>query len=146
MYLITSPQVGIVIPVFNRKELTLRCLEKLFADALSNFNVIVVDSGSTDGTVQAVAEKFTQAEVLQTASSDWWAAATNAGIRHAMHNGCQFVLTCNDDNQLSSYAIGKLLAVAEKHPNSIVAATVCDLNNIDTVIFAGRRRSRVTDR
>lgn len=146
MHSYTGPKVGIVIPVFNRKELTLCCLEKLCADAPSSFRVIVVDSGSTDGTPQAVAEKFSRAVVLQTTPSHWWAAATNAGIRDAMQNGCQYVLTCNDDNQATSATLEKLVAVAEMHRNSIVAATVCDQNSIDTVLFAGRRRSRVTDR
>ena len=139
-------KAGIVIPVFNRRELTLRCLESLFSTGSEEFRVIVVDSGSTDGTQKAISEKYPEVMLIQTSPSDWWTAATNAGIRNTMEAGCKYVLTYNDDNQASLDVLHRLITVAEQYPRSIVAAAVCDLNNPDTVIFAGRRRSRVTDR
>ena len=139
-------RVGIIIPVFNRRELTLRCLEGLFSSNPVNFRVIVVDSGSTDGTQPAIAEKYPDVIILQATPSDWWAAATNTGIRNAMRAGCKYVLTYNDDNRASSSVLKKLITVADKQHDSIIAATVCDLHRTDTVIFAGRRRARLTDR
>jgi len=141
----STPKSATVIPVFNRREITLRCLEKLLFPAMDTL-VIVVDSGSTDGTQQAIRAKYPQVILLQADPSAWWAAATNVGIRHAMNSGCKYVLTCNDDNLVVPDALYKLISMAETRPGSIVAATICDMNNPDTVIFAGRQRSRLTDR
>ena len=140
------PKTAVVIPVFNRREITLRCLEKLCSGTALDICVIVVDSGSTDGTPQAIREKYSQVILLQADPSAWWTAATNAGIRWALEAGCQYLLTYNDDNQASLEVLHKLMTVAEKNPASIVAATICELHSPDTVIFAGRRRSRFTDR
>ena len=146
MVALSNPKTAIVIPVFNRREITLRCLEKLFSSAAMDTCVIVVDSGSTDGTQQAISEKYPQVILLQADPSAWWAAATNIGIKKAMSSGCKYVLTCNDDNLVSPDILHKLISVAEVHPGSIVAATICDLNHNDTVIFSGRKRSQLTDR
>ena len=61
MSLLTSaprPDVSIVIPVFNKLELTKVCLDsihKVGADA--SFEIIVVDNGSTDGSRQWLADQ-----------------------------------------------------------------------------------------
>ena len=138
--------VAVIIPVLNRKNVTLRCLGRLCDGDTMMFQIIVVDSGSIDGTQQIIREKYPQVTLLQADPSTWWAAATNIGIRKAMSSGCKYVLTCNDDNLVSPDALYKLISTAETHPGSIVAASICDLHNSDTVIFAGRQRSRLTDR
>lgn len=55
----SEPQVSVVIPTFNRKEKLLRCLELLSQQTLdpTQFEVVVVDDGSTDGTEQSVLER-----------------------------------------------------------------------------------------
>ena len=53
-------QVGIVIPVFNRKDVTLLCLKQLRQIEWGEMCpvIIIVDDGSTDGTGAAVRERF----------------------------------------------------------------------------------------
>ena len=49
---LSGPELSVVIPTFNRKDKLLRCLQKLSRQSLpaAQFEVIVVDDGSTDGT------------------------------------------------------------------------------------------------
>ena len=139
-------RVAVVIPVFNRKNITLRCLDSLVSALDRNTRIIVVDSGSTDGTPQAVREKYRDVVLLETSSASWWAAATNTGIKDAIEAGYNYVLTCNDDNIASSSSIAGMMDVARSNPDSIIASVICSLDDPEIILFAGRKRSRVTDR
>ena len=50
-----SPRVSIVIPTYNRAEMVLECLESVFTQTYSDYEVIVVDDGSTDHTESVLA-------------------------------------------------------------------------------------------
>jgi glycosyltransferase involved in cell wall biosynthesis len=50
------PAVGVVIPTFNRSAILMRCLNHLESQTLKNFEVIVVDDGSSDDTKMRLAE------------------------------------------------------------------------------------------
>lgn len=139
-------RIAVIIPVFNRKNITLRCLDSLISGHINSLRVIVIDSGSTDGTAQAIRDNYRDVILLQTSPASWWAASTNLGIRNAIQAGCQYVLTCNDDNVISPETITGLLDVADGHPDSIVSSVICSFDNPDVVLFAGRKRSRFTDR
>lgn len=51
--------VSIIVPVYNVKEYLIKCLDSLSAQTLNNYEVIVVDDGSTDGSGE-MAEKYCQ--------------------------------------------------------------------------------------
>lgn len=139
-------ETAIVIPVFNRREITLRCLDSLASLDARKFCIIVVDSGSTDGTREAIRKHFPDVILVEATSESWWAAATNLGIKEAEKLGCDYVITCNDDNYIPPQSLQRLLDTAEKNPRAIIAATVCYYDDRSTVLFAGRKLSRLTDR
>ena len=138
--------IAVIIPVFNRKNITLRCLDTLVSDHITSLRIIVIDSGSSDGTPQAIRDKYSDVILLETSPASWWAASTNLGIRDAIQAGCHYVLTCNDDNVVLPATITKLMNVAEERPDSIVSSVICSFDNPDLVLYAGRRRARFTDR
>lgn len=138
--------VAVVIPVFNRKDTTLRCLDSLLSANSPGILIIVVDSGSTDGTREAIHANYPQVRLLETGSESWWAAATNLGVREAIQSHCKYILTYNDDNVATSGLVAQLVESAQQHPYSIISSVVCSLHNPDTVLFAGRKRAHITDR
>ncbi len=137
---------AVVIPTFNRCSTLLFALSRIFETLPPTHQVIVIDSGSSDDTLDAVRQKFPQVAPIKGNSSMWWAAAINRGIEKARELGCSYVLTYNDDNAATPGLFANLTRAAENTPNAIVAATCCYLENPRVVFFAGRMRAQGTDR
>ena len=137
---------AIVIPTFNRRATLLSALKSVFELLPPDHFVVVVDSGSSDGTSAIVSKQFPQVVLLQGNSSMWWAAATNLGIRKAREMGCSYVLTYNDDNVATPGFFQALADAARLYPDSIISAVCCYLDRPGIVFFAGRMRAKHSDR
>jgi len=75
-----KPQISLIIPSFNTRELLKNNLESLFKlNCRFPFEVIVVENGSSDGSAKMVREEFPQVELIQ---NDW-----NSGFAHACNQG-----------------------------------------------------------
>ena len=59
----TWPRVAVIVPVKDRRERMLRCLRALLAQDYPDFNILVLDNGSTDGTAEACRELAAGADV-----------------------------------------------------------------------------------
>ncbi len=126
-----------VIPVHGRVEQTLRCLQSLEAGTVVPA-VVVVDDGSPDGTAQIVRRHYPDVVVLAADGHQWWAGATNTGVRDALARGANYVLTVNNDGVVDPRAVERLLA-AERvcGPNAILSARRGDLAQPERVRSAG---------
>ena len=76
------PFFSIIVPTYNRVELLRRTLESVWAQRFTDFEVIVIDDGSTDGTREWLAIHGQPAHVIPQANSGP-SAARNAGAKHA---------------------------------------------------------------
>jgi GT2 family glycosyltransferase len=92
------PKVSIVVVTYNNLDLTRRCLESLYAQTeWPNFEVIVVDNASSDGTpeyLRDVRNGWPGFEVILNPENAGFARASNLGLRRA--SGDYFVLLNND--------------------------------------------------
>lgn len=90
------PATWITIPIFNRREITLGCLENLRRNGvLAWSHVVVCDGGSTDGSVEAVRAEFPEVTVLQ--GKWWWMEGIRAGMEYAQQHGAEIYVWLNDD-------------------------------------------------
>jgi glycosyltransferase involved in cell wall biosynthesis len=77
-----SPTVSVIIPTFNRWPLVGDAIDSVLAQSYGDFEVIVVDDGSTDGTVQQLSRFGSPLRVLQQPNRGV-SAARNLAARHA---------------------------------------------------------------
>ena len=91
--------IAIILPVHNRKDTTLNCIKQL--QTISNkdfeFDVIVIDDGSSDGTCEAIIKSYPHINILKGDGNLWWSGAINVGFKYAITNNYNFVYTLNDD-------------------------------------------------
>ena len=77
----TSPLVSVIVPVFNGEQFLSRCLDSIFAQTKPDFEVLVVNDGSTDGTASILADyaaRHQQLVVLEQANAGQGAARNRA--------------------------------------------------------------------
>ena len=77
-----DPKVTVIIPVYNCRETVSEAIESVLAQTLQDFELSVVDDGSTDGTDRAV-ERYRDRVTLLRQENRGPAVARNAGIRKA---------------------------------------------------------------
>ncbi len=117
----TAFDCSIVIPLFNRAELTEQCLVKLSEvthDA--TFEVILVDNGSTDATATLLGSLGGDVQVIRNATNQGFATACNQGARAA--RGRHLVFLNNDTIPLPGW-LGALLAELDQDPTVAVVGS-----------------------
>ena len=118
----STKQVEIVIPVHNRRDITVQCLKSLSRinrDGLF-VHIIVVDDGSTDGTADAIRGSFPDVELVFGNGDLWFTGATNKGIEAALRHDPDYVLTINDDSVFDAEFLTRLVETAESNSNAVV--------------------------
>lgn len=116
-----KPSVAVCVPVFNKIKLTLRFLESFQQVEYPNYQLIIIDDGSKDGTAEILAEHHPEVIVLPGDGNLWWTGGTNRGVKYAMEHGFDYVLTINNDSQVAPDFLGHLVETAQSKPKSIVA-------------------------
>ena len=131
--------VFIILPVHNRKAVTLSCLENLEKNGdLTHYQVVVVDDGSTDGTEQAIHQQYPEVTVLKGDGNLWWTGAIVQGMQFAIDQGAEWVIWLNDDCILSEGSLSRLVEFCRTHPHAI-AGTACYLAAPRTLHVSGAR-------
>jgi hypothetical protein len=122
-----------VVLSWNGREDTLACLE-----SLRGLPVVCVDNGSTDGSPEAVRERFPEVELVETGENLGYAAGNNVGVRRALVARADWVLLVNNDARVEEGIADALAAAAAARPDAGLLA--CKILNPDgTVQYAGAR-------
>lgn len=87
---------AIVIPNWNGREEIGACLESLRQQS-EKAHVVVVENGSTDGSLEYIQRHFPEVEVLPQEKNLGFAGGVNAGIKHAMDSGFDYIALLNND-------------------------------------------------
>lgn len=105
------PKISIVIVVYNAGNNIKKCLESVFTQDFKNFEVIVVDNGSEDGTGEFIKKKFPQIKLIENSNNLGFCRANNQGIE--ISKG-EFVFTLNSDVFLESNFLTEFIYIAEE--------------------------------
>ena len=135
--------IEVVIPVYNRRAITLRCLELLSQQANVEFRTTIVDDGSTDGTSEAIRERFPGVNLLRGDGSLWWAGATNLGIRHALQRDlpASHILMLNDDVEFDANYLACMERHALANPGCLIGSLAVYAKDPNRVFWCGEGAS-----
>lgn len=111
--------VSVIIPTHNRAVFLARAIDSVLAQTYSNFELIVVDDGSTDET-QALLASYGKSLIVLRQENRGPAAARNAGIRAARHPLLAFL---DSDDQFTRRKLALQVAAMEARPELLVSHT-----------------------
>lgn len=110
--------VSIIVVSWNTKELLCDCLGSILEQAGDvDYDIIVVDNASSDGSADMVRSRFPEATLIVEQTNRGYAAAINDGIRVAQG---RYVLVLNSDTLICDGAIAKTVGYADRHPEAAV--------------------------
>lgn len=104
------PRVIVIILNWNGKRFLERCLRSLFSQSYQDFEVVLVDNGSTDGSVSFVSEQFPHVRLIANQENLGFAAANNQAIRAT---DSEFVVTLNNDTEADPTWLAELVHAAD---------------------------------
>ena len=118
--------IFVLIPILNRKELTLACLASFAKQTYKEHTVVIIDDGSTDGSGDAIRQAYPSTVIIQGDGTWWWTKSMNEGLRSVLPKTKQgdFVLFMNNDTELGPDYLEKLIDASIGHGRALVGSLV----------------------
>jgi GT2 family glycosyltransferase len=131
-------RVDVVVLNWNGWQDTIACLASLQRQDYHHFSLLVVDNGSTDGSVEQIKQAMPALELLQTGANLGFGGGCNAGIKLALARGADYVWLINSDATVDPGALSALVRVAEKNPAlGAVGSVLYDADQHDQIQLWG---------
>lgn len=112
--------VSVVVVNWNGKHLLSACLEGLRSQRYGSFATIVVDNGSSDGSVDFIKSRFPEVTVIALPENLGFAAANNFAIKTVDTN---YIALLNNDAIPDPFWLDKLIEAMDRHPEAGIAAS-----------------------
>jgi GT2 family glycosyltransferase/SAM-dependent methyltransferase len=124
--------VAVVIPNWNGRRWLLGCLQSLARQSATPEQVIVVDNGSDDGSVEWLRAEHPAVEVVEIGWNSGFAHAANRGLAAA---SCELVALVNTDVELADDWVSRMAAALAGDPGA--AAVACKMLSLEdpTVVY-----------
>jgi len=132
------PMVAIVLLNWNGKAVTLECLKSLQKASYKRRQIVLVDNGSTDGSVAAIRKTFRTVTILEMGKNLGFARGANVGMRYALEQGVDLVMLLNNDTIVDPGFLGFMVDTLLSDPSvGIVAPKIYYYAEPNRIWFAG---------
>jgi len=133
-----------IVLSWNGRRDTLACLESLARVEHRDLQVVCVDNGSSDGSQQAVRERFPGVALIEAGANLGYAGGNNLGLRHALAAGADWMMLVNNDATVAPDVIAGFERAARACPRAgMLAGKVYFAERPQTIWFAGARVSEL---
>ena len=116
----TQPRASVIIPNWNGEKLLPTCLDSLQRQSYKDFEIIVVDNASSDGSLPLLAQTYPLVRVLRMDSNLFFSGAVNRGIRES---SSEIVVLLNNDTEVEEGWLDELVKSLDDHPEAGMAAS-----------------------
>ena len=130
--------VSVVIPCYNHAHFLEQAIESVLTQSYSDFEIIVVDDGSTDDTAEVVRPYSPVRYIYQENSG--LSAARNTGLRHSRG---EFLVFLDADDRLLPHAVETGVGCIREHPECAFVSGHCRVINATGAILSSPRQLRV---
>ncbi|WP_223065893.1 glycosyltransferase family 2 protein [Paenibacillus caui] len=115
--------LSIIIVNYNTRDLTLDCLQSVYDSRTAyRYEVILIDNHSSDGSVQAIAERYLQVTVIANDNNAGFAKANNQGMNIAKG---RYILLLNSDTVVQPDTLHTMVSFMDSRPD--VGASGCKI-------------------
>jgi GT2 family glycosyltransferase len=129
------PKVFIIILNYNGKETIKKCLDSVFCSDYPNFEVIVVDNDSKDGSLELAKTAYSKFHFIKNSKNIGFSAGNNVGIRFALEKMTDYIFLLNNDTVIEKDTLSKLVETAEKEKGGVFSPVIYNQNS--SIWFSG---------
>ena len=130
-----KPLVSIIILNWNGLRHLPDCLDSLAAQTFRDFEVVLVDNGSEDGSVSFVTERYPWVKVIPLGENTGFASGNNHGLTHSRGD---YIVTLNNDTRAERDWLETLVEVANDLPDvGMVGCRICSFSDPDIIDSLG---------
>lgn len=135
---VNSPRIAIIVVNWNRRQDTLECLESLTKLTYPNYRVILVDNGSTDGSVPAVRDRFSGVQIIEAGANLRFAGGNNLGLKDVLQQEDKGCLLLNNDTTVEPDLLDHVVEAAQSDERiGLVGPKILYHHRPDVIWFAG---------
>jgi GT2 family glycosyltransferase len=128
----------ILIPIHNNIKETVKCLTCINNQTYTNYEVVIVNDGSTDNSSEIIKEKFPKSTILEGDGNMWWAEALNKGIEYVFTTAKKrdYILILNNDLVFDNNYLKNIVNVADQNQDAIIGS-LCKNQKTGTLVDSG---------
>jgi len=131
------PSVSVIVLTWNGKEFLRGCLDSLAAQTFRDFETVLVDNGSTDGSAEFVREFYPRVRLVTLPENTGFAGGNKRGLAEC---GGEFIVTLNNDTKAEPEFLAELVAAAESDPRiGMVASKMLNFHETGRIDSVGIR-------
>jgi GT2 family glycosyltransferase len=108
-----------VIPSWNQSGLLQTCLRSLNVQKSRFLDIVVVDNGSTDDSVEMIKREFPAITLAENKTNLGFAEGTNVGIRNALTRNCEYVFLLNNDAKIDVETVTILMKCVDQSDSDV---------------------------
>lgn len=105
----SNSQLFIIILNWNQLKDTTECIESILEQTYRDFQIVVVDNGSTDNSAILLKQSFPNIKMIENGKNMGYQGGVNIGIKYALMTGAKYLLILNNDTILDKDMIKKLI-------------------------------------
>src|SRR5579872_749509 len=125
--------VSIVIPNWNGKKFLPPCLDSLARQTYRNFEVIVIDNGSQDGSIELLEEHYPNVKIIALTHNTGFSFAVNRGIEASSG---EYIALINNDTTLHEQWLEKMVSALKDYAD--IGSAACKMLSLDDpTVFDG---------
>ena len=135
---IIHPKIHLIVINWNDKELSGKCLSSIEKVSYPNYEVLIVDNNSQDGSVEFFKENFSQYDVLALEDNLKYAGGNNAAVEYLKPKEEDFLVFINNDTIVSSDFLDHLITPFLNDANCIITVPkILFAMDINKIWYAG---------
>ena len=113
--------ISVIIPLYNKGHVIVNTLRTVFAQTFQNFEVVIVDDGSTDDGVQIIKINFDDSRIrIYTQQNSGVSVARNKGVEEALY---EYVAFLDGDDEWHPDYLEKVKQMIDLYPDAAMYCT-----------------------
>ena len=137
------PLLSIILVNYKRPADTAECVVSLRKSTFRDFEIIVVENGSQDGSKEFLAQQFPDIHLIASETNLGFAEGNNLGIRYALQQNGRYILLLNNDTLVDEHMLEVLVETMGQQPTvGILGAKIFYDDRRNILWFAGGEFNR----